>query len=114
MSSSRSPSPPVRSTLIGALAAATFDSMSQSASSMAAISSVEYVVTPASSTALTIASLWPINPLPGGQPINRWPHTDPLRPRRLGCPPGPHGVERGLGFAVGAVAAEHAAVGRAG
>ena len=36
---------------------------------MLAISSVVYVVTPASSTASTIASLWPISPVPLVQPI---------------------------------------------
>ena len=70
MSSSTSPRPPVKSTLIGVVAAAARDSTLQSPSSMSAISSVEYVVTPASSTALTMASLWPISPVPRVQPIN--------------------------------------------
>ena len=37
---------------------------------MVAISSVVYVVTPASSTAPTMASLWPISPVPLVQPIS--------------------------------------------
>ncbi len=40
--------------------------------------------------------------------------ADPCRPGRLGVPAAHHGIQRGLGFAVGAVAAEHATVGRAG
>jgi hypothetical protein len=57
MSMSISPSPPVRSLRIGSRAAATFDSTSHRSSSMEAICSVVYVVTPASSTAPTMASL---------------------------------------------------------
>ena len=61
-----------------------------------------------------MASLWPIRPVPRGPADQRVRQADPLRPRRLGLPPRHHRVERGLGLAVGAVAAEHAAVRRTG
>src|SRR6478752_2989398 len=69
MSISTSPSPPVKSTLIGSPAATALASTVHRPSSMAAISSVVYVVTPAASTAPTMASLWPISPVPLVQPI---------------------------------------------
>ncbi|SHW30534.1 Uncharacterised protein [Mycobacteroides abscessus subsp. abscessus] len=57
ISSWTSASPPVRSFSTGACAACTRASGVHSASSIDAMSAVEYVVTPASSTAVTMASL---------------------------------------------------------
>ena len=115
MSRSTSPSPPVRSTLIGALAAAAaFDSMSQSREQHAGhlVGGIRCHTGffDGADDRVVVAH----QPGAAGPTDQRVRQADPLRPRRLGLPPGHHGVERRLGFAVGAVAAEHAAVGRAG
>ena len=80
----------------------------------AAISSVVYVVTPACLDRTDDGVVVAHQPGALGPADQRVRQRNSLRPRRLGLPPRHHRVERGLGLAVGAVAAEHAAVRRTG
>ena len=66
--------------------------------------------TPAASTASTSGSLPPIRPVPRTQPMMAWASVTRSAQVRSARQLADERVERGLGLAVGAVAAEHAAV----